>query len=250
VPLLLWYTHWHASRSLRLATRLADRVLSVDRSSFPLASPKLLGIGHAIDVNLFSAPPAGERYGPLKLLALGRTARWKGLATLIEAFRASGIAASLEVRGPSLTDDERAHRRELEELAGDDDRIAIEPPVRRVEAPDVLRGADVFVSPAEPTSGATLDKAVYEAAACARPVVTTNAALAAFLGGLPLQLVAPPGNVAALARVLREVANAAPATRAAVGVELRRRVVEQHSLDHWADAVVATVREVRSARGG
>ena len=68
-------------------------------------------IGHAIDVNVFSAPPAEERYGPLKLLAIGRTARWKGLATLIEAFTASGIAATLELRGPSLTDDERAHRR-------------------------------------------------------------------------------------------------------------------------------------------
>src|SRR6478752_4387269 len=41
VPLLLWYTHWHASRSLRLATRLADRVLSVDTASFPLETPKL-----------------------------------------------------------------------------------------------------------------------------------------------------------------------------------------------------------------
>ena len=43
VPVLLWYTHWHAGRSLRLATPLADVVLSVDRGSFPLATPKLRG---------------------------------------------------------------------------------------------------------------------------------------------------------------------------------------------------------------
>src|SRR5204863_304469 len=109
VPLLLWYTHWHASRSLRLAARLADRVLSVDRTSF---------------------------------------------------------------------------------------------------------------------------------------------ALATFLEGLPLQLLARPGDVASLAAVLRGVVNAAPAARAATGVELRRRVVEQHSLEHWADTVISLVREVRSARGG
>jgi hypothetical protein len=46
------------------------------------------------------------------------------------------------------------------------------------------------------------------------------------------------------------VGSALPAVRTAVGEELRRRVVEQHSLEHWADAVVAVVREVRSARGG
>jgi glycosyltransferase involved in cell wall biosynthesis len=250
VPLLLWYTHWHASRSLRIATRLATRVLSVDAASFPLATKKLLPIGHAIDVNAFTASPAEEHSGPLKLLALGRTARWKGLATLIEAFRASGIAATLELRGPSLTDDERAHRRELEELARGDNRISIAPAVRRAAVPDVLRAADVVVSPTEPRAGATLDKAVYEAAACARPVVTTNAALAPFLERLPLQLLARPGDVEGLAAVLHDVVNAAPAARAATGIELRRRVVEQHSLEHWADAVVELVREVRSARGG
>jgi glycosyltransferase involved in cell wall biosynthesis len=250
IPLLLWYTHWHASRSLRVATRLADRVLSVDRASFPLATPKLHGIGHAIDVRTFTAPPADERYGPLRLLALGRTARWKGLASLIEAFRLADIAATLELRGPSLTDDERAHRRELEELAGDDSRISVEPAVRRADVPALLRSVDIVVSPSEPRAGATLDKAVYEAAACARPVVTTNKALTPFLDGLPLQLLARAGDVESLAAVLSDTVNAAPATRAATGLELRRRVVEQHSLEHWADAVISVVREVRSARGG
>ena len=75
-------------------------------------------------------------------------------------------------------------------------------------------------------------------------------ALAPFLEGLPLQLLARPGDVEGLAGALHDVVNAAPAARAATGVELRRRVVEQHSLEHWADAVVAVVREVRSARGG
>ena len=57
IPLGLWYVHWHANRALRLATRLADVVFSVDRRSFPLETPKVLAIGHAIDVARFSAPP-------------------------------------------------------------------------------------------------------------------------------------------------------------------------------------------------
>lgn len=250
VPTFLWYTHWHASRSLRVATRLCDVALSVDVSSYPIASTKVRGIGHAIDVEEFAAEPPTAHEGPLRLLALGRTARWKGLATLVEAFRSTDLDATLELRGPSLTDDELQHRRELQAATAGDERISIEQPLSRAGVPALLRASDVVVSPAEPRAGATLDKAVYEAAACARPVVTTNAALAPFLFGLPLELLAPPRQPAALAGVLSAVVEATAEDRAAVGAELRRRVVEQHSLDHWADTVISIVREVRSPRGG
>jgi len=250
VPVLLWYAHWHASRSLRLATRLADRVLSVDTSSFPLQTAKLTGIGHAIDVQAFAPPTAARPEGPLRLLAFGRTARWKGLATLLDAFESLDGDASLELRGPSLTPDEVEHRAELMQRAAADGRVSVEPPVPRAAVPALLAGVDVVVSPAEPRAGATLDKAVYEAAACERPVVTTNAALAPFLADLALDLVAPARDAAALAATLGAVIAASPETRAEIGAELRRRVVREHSLEHWADAVIRVVREVRSARGG
>ena len=217
VPLLLWYTHWHASRSLQLATRCADAVLSVDAASFPLHTSKLHTIGHAIDVDAF-APPTGSRdEGPVKLLAFGRTARWKGLGTLLDAFELLDGDVSLELRGPSLTPDEVAHRAELELRAAADGRVSLAPSIPRTEVPALLAGADIVVSPAEPRAGATLDKAVYEAAACARPVVTTNAALAPFLAGLPLELVAPPRDPDALAATLASVVAASPETRGAIG---------------------------------
>jgi glycosyltransferase involved in cell wall biosynthesis len=250
VPLLLWYTHWHASRSLRLATRLADAVLTVDAASFPLQTPKLRAIGHAIDVDVFVPPFTARGDGPLRLLAFGRTARWKGLSTLLDAFARLEGEVSLEIRGPSLTPDEVAHRAELVDRARADDRVSVEPSIPRAIAPSLLAAADIVVSPAEPRAGATLDKAVYEAAACARTVVTTNAALAPFFAELPLELVAPPRDSDALSAALAAVVAASPETRAEIGAELRRRVVRDHSLDHWADAVIQVVREVRSARGG
>jgi glycosyltransferase involved in cell wall biosynthesis len=257
VPLLLWYTHWHAGRSLRLATKLSDRVLSVDHSSFPLESSKVRATGHAIDVGLFDGAPAAPHDGPLRMLAIGRTARWKGLGTLLDATSlvvAGGLGATLEIRGPSLTSDEAAHRAELVARAHADERlrgrVTFADAVPRTDLPALVAAADVVVSPNEPRRGATLDKAVFEAAACARPVISTNPAFEPLLGGLPLPLTAPPASPAALAEVIAAVGVAGPELRASVGAELRSRVVAGHSLDHWADEVVSVVREVRSPRGG
>ena len=149
VRLALWYTHWSTGAVLRGATRLADVVLSVDRRSFPLASPKVLGIGHAIDVEAFAPRGTRQPGARLRLLALGRTARWKGYDTMLAALEeavAAGVDAELVIRGPQLTDDERAHLRELESavaatpsLRG---RVRIEPPSPRAELPALLAGAD------------------------------------------------------------------------------------------------------------
>ena len=246
VRLALWYTHWHAGRTLRLATRLADVVLSVDRRSFPLDSAKVRGIGHAIDVTLFTPATSSRGAGPLELVALGRTARWKGYDTLLAGLRLAierGFEARLRIVGPSLTDDERRHRAEL--AASLPAAAKLLDPVPRAELPRLLRDADALVSPAQSGATATLDKAVYEAAACGLPVVSSNPALKEFLGGLPLELAFEPHDAAGLADRLLALEAAGAAQRAEVGAELRRRVVESHSLDSWADAVAAALARGR-----
>jgi glycosyltransferase involved in cell wall biosynthesis len=254
-PLLLWYTHWNASRALRAATAVVDAALSVDASSYPVATQKLHAIGHAIDVDRFA--PAPERSdATFRLLALGRTARWKGLDTLLDAVAiivAGGDDVLVEIRGPSLTPDEVAHRTELAaRIAGDERlrrRVELLAAVPRAEIPAAIAGADLVVSPNEPRAGGTLDKAVFEAASCARPVLSTNAGFAPLLDGLGLPLLAPPRDAPALAAAIGAIARATPDERRAVGAALRQRVIDGHSLEHWADAVIALVREVRSARG-
>ena len=75
------------------------------------------GIGHAIDVELFSPAARTPSGGPLRLLALGRIARWKGYDTLLEGFRLAverGLEATLELRGPAADRGRAAHRAELE----------------------------------------------------------------------------------------------------------------------------------------
>ena len=159
VPVAFWYTHWNASRALRLTTHVVDSILSVERSSFPLADSKVRGIGHAIDVDAFAAGPVIRAGRPTRLLALGRTARWKGLGTLLDAFAIAvewGMDATLEIRGPSLTGDEQLHRAEIAARIGSEPhlhgRVELCEPVERARIPALLLAADVIVSPNEPRS--------------------------------------------------------------------------------------------------
>ena len=177
IPLGLWYTHWHADRSLRIATRLADVLLSVDRRSFPLESPKVRGIGHAIDMRRFP-PPVGPKAhdGPLRLLALGRMTPWKGYTTMLEALRLAvplGLDATLEIRGPALTVPEEAHLEELRQIiAGTEvlrERVVLEQPVPRDAVPDLLARADVLLSATQPEGSETLDKVVVRGGCRRRP---------------------------------------------------------------------------------
>ncbi len=246
IPLGLWYTHWHADRSLRIATRLVDVVLSVDRRSFPLQTPKARGIGHAIDVTRFSAPHSpGLAGGPLRLLALGRLTPWKGYTTMLQGLElaaARGLDARLEIRGPVLTEAERAHRDEIVSVIVASpvlrDCAHVEPPVGLDRVAELLSHTDVLLSATQPEGGEALDKVVYEAAAAGVPVLSSNVVLDEFLGGLPLRLRFARRDPDDLASALIELEAAGPDVRAAVGLELRRRVVAGHSVESWATAAV------------
>ena len=250
IPVLLWYTHWNPSRSLRLALPLVDVVMSVSRGSFPHRDAEAERTGHAIDVEQFA--PRGAHRAERAAAARSRSAGRRAGRATTRCWRRSSwrsgavIDARLEIRGPQLTDDERAHRRELEASPCSRrrslrDRVRIEPPLPRDELPALLAGADALLSATQPRGSETLDKVVYEAAACEVPVLASNAALQEFLAGLPLELSFPPRDADALAERLVALAAAEPATRAETGAELRRRVVEGHSVGSWADAVAAAV---------
>jgi glycosyltransferase involved in cell wall biosynthesis len=258
VPLLLWYTHWHASRTLRIATRLSTAVLSVDRRSFPLATEKVRAIGHAIDVARFAPrTDAAPAEGRLRLLALGRTERRKRLPELLTAFEraaAGGLDATLEIRGPQITAAERDHRRELEETVAASpllrERVVVAEPVPRERIPQLLGAADALVNLTRgETQGGALDKVVYEAAACAVPVVACNPHLDGLLAGLPVELRFRGGDPDDLARVLIGFAASDPVVRAEAGRELRRRVVAGHSVDTWADGVLLVVSGLAGGDG-
>jgi glycosyltransferase involved in cell wall biosynthesis len=241
VRVLLWFTHWKATRTLRLAERLSNTVVSVDRRSFPLDSSKVLAIGHGIDVDEFEPQHSARDENGMRAVMLGRYSPAKGLETAIRAVKLAvdgGLDVRLEAFGPALNPAERAHRAELERLIGElglEKRVALRHAVLRSEVPEVLARADVLVNNME--AGAP-DKIVYEAAASGVPVVASNPVFDGLFAALPLELSFPRDDPQALAARLQDVARLSPDERAALGLELRQRVVEGHSVRRWADRIL------------
>jgi glycosyltransferase involved in cell wall biosynthesis len=234
IPLVLWFTHWRASDLLKAATRASTAVTSVDYRSFPLASKKLRPIGHGIDLEEFPCTP--PRDGPgTRLLALGRYSTAKGLDVVVAAVPLAGDDVELRVHGPSLSDEERAHRRELEQLVKElalEDRVTIGDPVPRPEIPALFATHDALVN--NMRAGAA-DKVVYEAGAACLPVLASNPIFDELLAPEQRFTRWDPG---ALAERIGTLAAMSSAERSTLGSTLRDRVSTSHSVQSWARGIL------------
>ena len=239
VPVLLWFAHWRASPLLRAATAASTNVLSVDRRSFPVETPKLVPLGHGID---FAGLECREHPGDneLRAVVLGRTSPAKGFETILRAVR-EVPATRLDVYGTSGSAEERAHRNELEQLIAElglESRAAIHDPVPRDRIGEVHANADVLVN--NMRAGAP-DKAVYEACGSCLPVLASNPSFDDLFAGIEPPLRFGRDSPAELADRLRALAALTAQERAAIGRTLRERAVASHSVDSWAAGVLAVV---------
>ena len=234
VDVFLWFTHWRRSRLLSTAEALSTRVLSVDARTFPLRTRKLVAIGHGIDAAGLHCVDRPERE-PLTLLALGRTSPAKGLDTILRAVAKVDDVRLLLV-GPSVTEDERLYRIALERLVielGLLDRVDVRGPTPHHTVPGLYAEVDALVN--DMRAGAT-DKVVYEAAATCLPVIASNPSFDTLL---PEELRFAHGDADGLAAAIERVRDL---DRNAVGRKLREVVLREHSVDVWAERVVALAR--------
>jgi glycosyltransferase involved in cell wall biosynthesis len=225
IPLVLWYTHWKGHAVVRAAEKLSTAVVSVDRRSFPLDSRKVHAIGHGIDVAEFPCAEPAPPGETLRAIVLGRYSPAKGLETIVRAAALAGVR--LELHGSDAEFEE--YKRGLERLArevGADAELG--GPVARADIPALFARSDVLIN--NMRAGAP-DKVVYEAAASCLPVLASNPV---FDDLLPGELRFDRDDPAMLAEKLRALDRRRRP-------ELRDVVVARHSVDHWADGVLATV---------
>jgi glycosyltransferase involved in cell wall biosynthesis len=241
VPVILWYTHWHTSPTLRVASRAATAIASVDPRSFPLDSAKVHAIGHGIDLEEFPCRRRTSR-DTLSLLALGRYSPAKGLDTVLRGLRRAldrGLDVRLNAHGPALSELERNHRAELQRLITElrlGDRVRLDGPVDRAQVPELFAANDLLVN--NMRAGAP-DKVVYEAAASCVPVLASNPVFDALL---PDELRFRRDEPADLAACLAAFAQRDPGDRERVGKQLREIVAREHSVETWAERILELTR--------
>jgi glycosyltransferase involved in cell wall biosynthesis len=239
IRVLLWYAQWRGTRTLALAARLSTTVISVDAGSVPVASEKVVGIGHGIDVAQFECgiAPAAP---PFELVALGRYADSKRLEPVVRAVRLARAADAdvrLRCHGPAVTPSDEitldALRRLVAEL-GLEEHVLLGGPIPRSEVPALLARSFALVN--NTRSGAP-DKVVYEACAACLPVLVSSPPLAPLVDGLEPPLRFPPDDAVALAAAIGALARLDGSRRAELGAVLRERVIAGHSTESWAAAV-------------
>jgi glycosyltransferase involved in cell wall biosynthesis len=106
--------------------------------------------------------------------------------------------------------------------------------------PALLRRYNAAVS----FSDGGLDKAIAEAMACGRPVISTNACLAELLpDDLRELLVLDDDDVTAQARGITRVLELDDMDRRNIGERLRRIVAEHHGLDQFWAKILSEISE-------
>jgi glycosyltransferase involved in cell wall biosynthesis len=150
-----------------------------------------------------SRPTEGS---PLRFGFVGRFHDTKGIFVLAEAISRlpRDLTFSLELRGPTLTEEDRATRAALEQRIGADPRVRFAPAVSHEEIGPVLASYDVLLCPSVCLEGGPT--IAIEAHAVGTPVVGSRiGGLAEIVhDGLDGRLV-PPGDREALSSALAEI---------------------------------------------
>ncbi|MFQ5410465.1 MAG: glycosyltransferase family 4 protein [Anaerolineales bacterium] len=224
-PITFWYTHRHVGLRLRLATALADRVLTATTDSFQLQTPKLRVIGHGIDTERFRPGPAQPAERPI-VLAVGRRAPIKRYELLIDATRilTRDLGQNLQVRivggdeGSAPSDYARQLQQRIDS-AGLSDVVKLVGalPFDRVTAE--YRRASVHVNLC-PTGG--MDKAVLEGMASGVPTLVRNETFAPYLNEAGHGLVFAADEPRAVAEQIAALLALSAAERARLGQQLQQ----------------------------
>lgn len=189
------------------------------------------------------APERRSPGGPLRFGYLGRFHETKGIFVLADALRSlpRSLPLSVELRGPLLSDEDRAVRGRLEAMLAGDSRIQFAPAVEHRDIARVLAGYDVLLCPSVWLEGGPT--VAMEAQAVGTPVIGSR------MGGLAEIVedgangrLLPPGDTAALASCIREIVEDPERV-----VEWRSHLPSPRTMEEVARDYMALYREACAA---
>jgi len=213
-------------------------------------SDKVTLVYHGLDLARFPVPGGrSARDGvdpadPVRFVTIGRAVAKKGFDDLLEAL--GKLPCTLNWRLTHIGGGEKLKALQVQAKAlGLDDRIVWAGPKAQDEVIATLRAADLFVLPSKEAGDGDRDglpNVVMEAASQGLPIVATDfAGIPEFVRDGIEGLLMQPGDVAALAAALGELAGA-PDKRAALGEAAYARLRQGFSAQAGLDRVAAMLQ--------
>ena len=234
IPVLLWYCHTATPRTLRIAHRMVDCVVTCSADGFRLPSTKLKIIGHGINTDIFKPAADASADDTFKIVTVGRLSPIKRCDILIQATQdmvASGASdISFTIVGGRERSDTEEYEAYLKQLVRDgklDSIITFKGPVPFHAVPPVYQEADLFLHACN-TGG--VDKAVLEAMSSGCMVLSSNPAFKTIFGELADLLFVSKNDPKQFAAYIKKIHSLPLEERRALGSRLRQIVIDNHSL--------------------
>lgn len=248
IPLVLWYAHKEVDLKLRAAHFLSDKILTPSKESFRIKSKKAVIVGHGIDVEKFNPLPTEEvkaqNNGKKTILSVGRLSPVKSYEVLI---RAADILVNqrnikdleFQITGGLPLKSHEKYFNFLKDMVKEytlEDYFRFIGSVPHTQIQSYYQNCDLFVSTSDTGS---LDKAVLEAMASEKPVLTSNEAFKGILNNyLDGQLIFEEGNAAQLSERIDSMLGMEERSRDELGLNLRNIVSQNHNLDKLMDKFI------------
>lgn len=258
IPMVMWYAHGATNMKLKIAHLLVNKVITPSKESFKIKSGKIIITGHGIDVDKFH-PNLTDNLDIFSdeglkeidkiqnnenkiILSVGRISPIKNYETLIMAAEALIKYRNIrnlrfQIVGDIPIKSQKGYLVFLKNMVKKyklEDYVQFIGPVSYTQIHNYYQNCDLFVSTSNTGS---LDKAILEAMACGKVILTCNEALSSILDGYSDKLMFENGNIYVLAEKIISLLDMSPQSYQELGHELRNIVVERHSLDELAGKI-------------
>ena len=235
----LWYVHRAINWKLRLAEKLTDIIFTASEKSFRLQSDKVKVVGHGINVDRFR--PVNMLPKNTDILSIGRIASVKNYGSLIDAAKilnVRGLEFRIKIVGAPILESDEIYFDNLKNrvmVNNLEDKVSFIGALPHEQIAKVYSDSKIFVNFSDTGS---LDKAVMEAMASGLLVLTSNEAFMDILSERYITTKDPLAIAEKLVTLMKQD----------VDPELRKYVVENHSLKSLIDKIAASFSSRQAAR--
>ena len=250
IPVVQWYAHGRADLKLRLAHLIADKIVTSSKEGFRIKSNKVIITGQGIDTDMFKPAALREKDNSKHVvLSIGRISPVKDYETLIKAadilVNKMGID-NLEfiIAGGVPMPSQQAYYEKIVELVYKlalTDKCEFMGAIAHTEVVKYYQACNIFVNTSRTGS---MDKAVLEAMACGKPVLTSNEAFKEILADYAELLLFLPGDPVALAEKIIHILGMNENRRKELGQNMREIVSKEHSIQNLTEKLVEIFESV------